>query len=65
MLCMLEFTLGKESIGVTFLCSSCSCPLCDEKHDEDVLLTLNLSRYREAYGQDSQIWEVKIRFFNP
>ena len=50
----------ESKIGVTYLCGSCSCPIYDETHDEDILLTLHLSRYREAYGQDSQIWENKI-----
>lgn len=55
----------KSSAGVTFLCSNCSCPLYDEKYDDDTLLTLHLSRYREACDHDSQIWEVKIKSFNP
>lgn len=37
----------------------------DEKHDEDILLTLHLSWYREAYGQNSWIWESKIVCFQP
>lgn len=37
----------------------------DEKLDEDILLTLYLGWYREAYGQNSWTWESKTVRFQP
>lgn len=52
-------------IGVTFLRSSCSCSLDGRKYDGKILVTLSLSRYKKAPGQNSQIQMAKVRSLNP